>query len=213
MYDPTLGRFLQRDPSELPGFMDVYRYAADSPTNVADASGLQSSSSAPKSGIDWLKAKRTGKKRNEPGFGIVEEYTVQVGAESITVWKGDPKVGGGGYCHGLTFGGIEDKSGPFNPDPRDVPKILKALYTEIPCAQAKPGDIAIWMSSGEPAMEKGGCIAHSATFVQTQTKMANGKEELDVINTKVRQKYGAGEIMTVSFGTAAGGKPRCYRRK
>jgi hypothetical protein len=56
-------------------------------------------------------------------------------------------------------------------------------------------------------------IAHSATFVEVKTKEVNGQVELDYENTKVRHKYGSGEVQTISLRGAFGTIPRCWRRK
>ena len=40
-YDPTLQRFISRDPIGLHGGANLYRYCANSPTNLVDPSGLR----------------------------------------------------------------------------------------------------------------------------------------------------------------------------
>jgi uncharacterized protein RhaS with RHS repeats len=108
-YSPALGRFLGQSPLGFDeGDNNIYRYTSNNPANNRDpsgqlGSGLQSSpwqdaisgsrmgallaaSAEAKGGIDWSKAKPTGKTHNEPGFGIVDEYTVEVDGETIRVW-------------------------------------------------------------------------------------------------------------------------------
>jgi hypothetical protein len=76
----------------------------------------------------------------EVQYGVTwDKYLVQTDAGTwITVLK--PRDGKSFFCHGLTFGGATEPSGPFSIDGAEIPTILKDEFERADAPQA--GDVA-----------------------------------------------------------------------
>jgi hypothetical protein len=176
MFDPVLGRFLQRDAAWWADGTDLYRYASDNPADRLDPLGE----------VDWANAAH---KNGTPEVGPNSVYEVKTAmGRTVRVWKGDPKapVKDRYYCHGLTFGGVDEKAGRYY-SPIDVRIILEDEWKVIDCCDAQENDIAVWGYGGHKRPAEGGDIIHSATFA--------GKPKTEVVD-KVKRLAGTTELRT-----------------
>jgi hypothetical protein len=149
MYDPTLGRFLQRDPAGV-GAADVnlYAYVGGRPARDTDPLGA----------IKWETARRVTDEQGLPvawePYGtrgpVFFKWEAQLddGKTWVTVWA-PSGIAPGRYppaysywCHGFTFGGWnapngpQPGAGPFSPGGAASETILaveweKILYGEV----------------------------------------------------------------------------------
>jgi len=107
-YDPSLGRFLQRDPIGLAGGTNVYVYVRSAPGASADPSGL-------------LSVMPGGKPPDWPGdgwdpYGLVSDAAMEV-AGGLGDWAGDAAggAGTGAVCVFWTVTGGLDVVGNIGP--------------------------------------------------------------------------------------------------
>jgi len=86
-YDPSLGRFTQRDPIGLSGGVNPYAYVDNNPINAVDPSGL----------VDWLNLGKSTIGLIGNAAGIVTGTVLVVGGGTVaaaTGWTGVGAVGG-----------------------------------------------------------------------------------------------------------------------
>ena len=112
--------------------------------------------------------------------GVVYEVTT-IHGHPIEVWK--PDTGVQYWCHGFTFGGYNNKNGPYSLEPDSVSTVLKDGYSWIPSYMAAPGDTVVFF-------DYKGSVQHSGIVARMAFQARAGVGKIDQGATLIDSMWG-----------------------